>query len=315
MERVAVFVGIDIGKQDVDVAISAQEVRRYRNDPQGISELVAALSASAPELVVMEATGGYQRRLLAALAVAGVPSAAVNPRQVRDFAKAIGRLEKTDQVDAQVLRLFAERIRPAVRKLPDDQTQLIDDLLSRRRQLVEMLVAEQNRLQQATAAPIRKDIAQHIGWLKKRLKEADHDLDTQVRNSPAWNAKVELLHELKGVGRVTALTLLCAVPEIGTLNRRQIAKLVGVAPLCSDSGKHRGQRSTWGGRSDARATLYMATLVATRHNHVIRAFYTRLLSTGKLKKVALVAAMRKLLTIANAVMRAHLQQQTPAAPL
>lgn len=313
MKSAGAFVGIDIGKRHVDVAMSSEDIRQYRNDEQGISELVAAFRAEPPELVVMEASGGYQKRLLAALAVAGVPSVAVNPRQVRDFAKAVGRLEKNDQVDAAVLRLFAERIRPEPRVLADEQTQLIDELLCRRRQLVEMLVAEQNRLQQASAFAIRKDIEQHIGWLRKRLKDADHDLDTQVLGSPIWNAKVQLLTELKGIGRVTALTLLSAVPEIGTLNRRQIAKLVGVAPLCRDSGQHRGQRTTWGGRADARAALYMATLVATRHNEVIRAFYARLVRAGKLKKVALVAAMRKLLTIANAILRAHLRQQTPAA--
>jgi transposase len=310
-----VFVGIDVGKQHVDVATSAEASQRYRNDEAGIEDLVTALCARQPELVVMEATGGYQRRLLAALSVAGIAATAVNPRQVRDFAKAIGQLEKTDRVDAQVLRLFAERIRPAVRRPSDEQTQLIDELLSRRKQLVEMLVAEQNRLHQAASFAVRKDIEQHIGWLRKRVKDADQDLDTQVSASPTWNAKVELLQELQGVGRVTALTLLCAVPEIGTLNRRQIAKLVGVAPLCNDSGQRRGRRTTWGGRADARATLYMATLVATRHNPAIRTFYARLLSAGKLKKVALVAAMRKLLSIANALMRAHLQQQTSAAAL
>ena len=313
MEGAGVFVGIDVGKDFVDVATGAESPRRYSNDEDGIGEVVAALRASKPQLVVMEASGGYQRHLLASLCAAGIAAVAVNPRQVRDFAKAVGRLEKTDQVDAKVLRLFAERIQPAVRALPDQQTQRIEELVGRRRQIVEMLVAEKNRLQQALAAEVRFDIQEHINWLKKRLRDADRDLDSQIKRSPSWNAKVELLEELNGVGRVTALTLLSAVPEIGTLNRRQIAKLVGLAPLSNDSGKHKGQRQIWGGRSDARAALYMAALVATRHNPTIRAFYTRLLGAGKLKKVALVACMRKLLTIANAIVRKHLAAQISAA--
>jgi transposase len=313
MEGVGGFVGVDVGKDFVDVATGAESPRRYSNDEDGIGEVVAALRASKPQLVVMEASGGYQRHLLASLCAAGIAAVAVNPRQVRDFAKAVGRLEKTDKVDAKVLRLFAERIRPAVRPLPDQQTQRIEELVGRRRQIVEMLVAEKNRLQQALVAEVRFDIQEHIAWLKKRLRDADRDLDTQIKRSPSWNAKVELLEELDGVGRVTALTLLSAVPEIGTLNRRQIAKLVGLAPLSNDSGKHKGSRQIWGGRSDARAALYMAALVATRHNPVIRAFYTRLLGAGKLKKVALVACMRKLLTIANAIVRKHLTAQISAA--
>jgi transposase len=306
------FVGVDVGKDHVDVVIGEQASRRFSNDEAGITELVAVLSASPPRLVVMEASGGYHRRLLASLTVSKIAAVAVNPRQVRDFAKAMGRLEKTDQVDAQVLRLFAERIRPEVRVVPDEQTHILQELLGRRRQIVEMLVAERNRIQQARSKAVRKDIQLHIDWLKKRLRDTDRELDAEVGQMPAWEAKVELLQQLDGVGRVTALTLLCAVPEIGTLNRRQIAKLVGVAPLCCDSGKQSGIRRIWGGRADARATLYMATLVATRHNAAIRAFYTRLLAAGKLKKVALVACMRKLLTIANAIIRAHLQGQTTA---
>jgi transposase len=313
MEGVGGFVGIDVGKDFVDVAAGAASPRRYSNDAEGIGEVVAGLRARKPQLVVMEASGGYQRQLLASLCAAGIAAVAVNPRQVRDFAKAVGRLEKTDRVDAQVLRLFAERIQPAVRALPDQETQRIEELVGRRRQIVEMLVAEKNRLQQALVAEVRFDIQEHIAWLKKRLRDADRDLDTQIKRSPSWNAKVELLEELNGVGRVTAVTLLSAVPEIGTLTRRQIAKLVGLAPLSNDSGKHTGQRQIWGGRADARATLYMAALVATRHNPVIRAFYTRLLGAGKLKKVALVACMRKLLTIANAIVRKHLAAQISAA--
>lgn len=313
MENAQTFVGVDVSKEFVDVAVGEEPALRYDNDERGISELVAFLKSRTPRLVVMEASGGYQRRLLASLTVAGIAAVAINPRQVRDFARALGRLEKTDVVDARVLALFAERIRPPVRPVADEQTQELEELLGRRRQIVEMLVAEQNRLKQAQSAAVRRDLKQHIDWLKKRLRDADKDLDTAVHRNPAWHAKVELLQQLDGVGRVTALTLLCAVPELGTLDRRQIAKLVGVAPLCSDSGKRNGQRRIWGGRSDARAVLYMATLVATRANATIKAFYQRLLIAGKLKKVALVACMRKLLSILNATMRTHLQQQTAAA--
>lgn len=313
MESAQVFVGVDVGKQHLDVAIGREPPRRFGNDEAGIDELVAVLRARPPNLVCMEASGSYHRRVLAALTVAGVAAVAINPRQVRDFAKALGRLEKTDCVDAGVLSLFAERIRPEVRAVADEQTQMLEELLGRRRQIVEMLVAEQNRLKQVFSMPVRRDLEQHIAWLKKRLRDADKDLDGAVSRNPSWHAKVELLQQLDGVGRVTALTLVCAVPELGKLNRRQIAKLVGVAPLCRDSGKHHGVRRTWGGRSDARAVLYMATLVATRSNATIKAFYQRLLSAGKLKKVALVACMRKLLSILNATMRSHLRQPTTSA--
>lgn len=313
MEESQVFVGVDVGKQHLDVVVSGQPARRYANDTQGIDELVATLRASRPRRVVMEASGGYHRRLLAMLTAAELAAVAVNPRQVRDFAKAMGRLEKTDGVDAQVLCLFAERVQPEVRPLPDVQAQQLGELLGRRRQLVEMLVAERNRLQQAQSSHVRRDIEQHIAWLRKRLRDTDRDLDALVARTPCWNAKVKQLEQLHGVGRVTALTLLCAVPEIGTLNRRELAKLVGVAPLCCDSGSHQGQRRIWGGRAEARACLYMATLVATRHNPLISAFYKRLLAAGKPKKVALVACIRKPLVIANAVLREHLEQQNTAA--
>jgi len=312
MEHAQVFVGVDVGKQYLDVAIGREPPRRVGNDEAGIGELLAILRSRPPTLVVMEASGSYHRRLLASLTVAGVAAVAINPRQVRDFAKALGRLEKTDRVDARVLALFAERIRPEVRPVADEQTELLEELLNRRRQIVEMLVAEQNRLKQVHSKAVRRDLEQHIAWLKKRLRDAEKDLDSTVSLNPAWHAKVELLQQLRGVGRVTAITLLCAVPELGKLNRRQIAKLVGVAPLCSDSGKHSGPRRIWGGRSDARAMLYMAALVATRCNAAIKAFYQRLLAAGKPKKVALVACMRKLLSVLNASMRSHLQQPITA---
>ncbi len=298
-------VGIDVSKKHVDVAISGEpQVIRYSNDEEGIAKLVASLSGRSISRIVLEATGGYQRTLLAALLGAGLPAVAVNPRQARDFAKAIGRLEKTDEVDAHMLALFAERVRPDVRPLPDEATQDFQAFLARRRQLMEMLTAERNRVQQAPRA-VQRNIREHIEWLKKQLRDTDKDIESRLRECPAWDARVELLESLKGVGRITSMTLLSDVPELGLLNRKKIAKLVGVAPLSRDSGAYRGQRVTWGGRASARATLYMATLVATKHNPVIRDFYARLLAKGKAKKVALVAAMRKLLTILNALMRDH----------
>jgi len=315
MEAQGVFVGIDVAKAHLDVWCTGDTAaKRWKNDDTGIKELVAVLQREAPKLVVMEATGGYQRRVLVALVEAGIPAVAVNPRQPRDFARSMGRLEKTDALDAQVLMLFAERVRPEARQLADETTRLFEEALGRRRQLVEMMVAEKNRLQQALAPSVRQGIVEHISWLKKRIRESDKDLDDQVQKSPAWNAKVELLEALNGIGRVTALSLLSTVPELGRLNRKQIAKLVGVAPLARDSGKLSGTRGIWGGRAEARSSLYMATLVATRHNEAIRAFYARLLAAGKKKKVALVACMRKLLTIANAILRTHYrEQQTLAA--
>lgn len=309
-----VFVGVDVAKDHLDVWCSCDtQPSRWANDDEAIERLVAELRAKGATLVVMEATGGYQRRLLVALIESGIAAVAVNPRQVRDFARALGLLEKTDQLDARALMLFAERVRPEVREVADETTRLFEEALGRRRQLVEMLVAEKNRLQQASSKRVRKDIEEHITWLKKRVRETNDDLDTRVQQTPAWNAKVALLEAVDGIGRVTALTLLSAIPELGTLNRKQIAKLVGVAPLARDSGKHKGRRCIWGGRADARTSLYMATLVATRHNEVIHSFYEHLKKLGKVKKVALVACMRKLLTIVNAIIRQHLKQQTPAA--
>ena len=309
-----IFVGIDVSKRHLDVAVGDAAVERFDNDEGGIASLRKRLVGVAPSLVVLEASGGYQRRVVAELASARVSVTAVNPRQVRDFAKAMGRLEKTDRVDAQVLRLFAERIRPPVRELPDAEVEELQELVDRRRQISGMLVAEQNRLQQALSRRVRRDLAAHIHWLKKRLKDADKDMNGAVNASPLWYAKVEVLKVEPGVGPVTAITLLGELPELGRLNRRQIAKLVGVAPLCQDSGQHHGKRRTWGGRSTVRRVLYMATLVATQHNPTNAAFYERLLTAGKPKKVALVACMRKLLTILNARMRDHLAEVTGARP-
>lgn len=308
------FVGIDVSKDKLDIARTGQStVTQCANSADGISSLVAELKALGPTLVVMEATGGYQSALLIALIDAGIPAVAVNPRQVRDFARALGRLQKTDTIDANVLLLFAERVRPEARALADETTRKLEETLTRRRQLTEMLVAEKNRLSSAVTLRVKKDIEEHIKWLKKRLRDVDADLNGQVEASDLWNARVELLETLDGIGRVTSLTLLAVVPELGTLNRKQIAKLVGVAPINNDSGRRSGKRSIWGGRAEARAVLYMATLVATRHNEKIRALYTRLVARGKEKKVALVACMRTLLVTVNAMLRAHYRRQTDAA--
>jgi transposase len=304
------YVGIDVGKYRVDVAIgSGKGAVSYANDDEGIAKILEHLEGK-DALVVMEASGGYQRQLLAALLSAGHQAVAVNPRQVRDFAKAIGRLEKTDRVDAQVLQLFAERIRPEPRPAVEGVVQELKDWLTRRRQLVEMLAAEKNRAHQAQGA-IRRDIQLHIDWLKKRLRDMEKELKEQMNSCSAWDARVELLDAQKGLGRLTALTLVAEVPEIGRLNRRQVAKLVGLAPLSRDSGLHHGTRSIWGGRATARTALYMATLSAIRFNPAIQSFYKSLRARGKLKKVALVACMRKLLTILNAVVREHLKTAPP----
>jgi transposase len=301
------FIGIDVGKFHVDVALGADgPVSRFENTDGGIEQILALLKARSVGLVVLEASGGYERQLTAALLGAGWPAVAVNPRQVRDFSRAIGRLEKTDEVDARVLALFAERIRPPVRPLPDETLQLVQDWLTRRRQLVDMLVAEKNRAQQARPE-IRKSINAHITWLKKQLRDSERELKDVLSDCPQWDARVELLDQQKGLGRVSAATLVAGLPELGTLTRKQIAKLAGLAPLSCDSGTMRGKRTTWGGRSDVRACLYLVTLVAVRWHPTLKAFYARLLARGKPKMVAIVAAMRKYLTILNALTRDHLR--------
>ena len=306
-----VFVGIDVAKADLAVAVRPQtEAWIVANDDKGIQDLVARLRAVAPTLLVLEATGAYERPLVAALAAAGFPLVVANPRQVRDFARATGQLAKTDSIDASILALFAERVRPEPRPLSDEATQALDALLTRRRQLLEMLVAERNRLTHARPA-IRRDIAQHVRWLERRLHDVDTDLDQAIQTSPVWRAKENLLRSAPGVGPVLSRTLIGDLPELGTLNRKQIAALVGVAPLARDSGTLKGKRLVWGGRAPVRAVLYMAALVATRRNPIIRRFYQRLLATGKPKKLALTACMRKLLTILNAMMRTQTTWRQP----
>jgi transposase len=297
------FIGIDVAKAQLELASRpGGETGSVANDERGISELVVRCQALAPTLLVCEATGGYEAALVAALATAGLPVVIVNPRQVRDFAKATGQLAKTDAIDAQVLALFAERVRPEPRVLPDEAAEALDALLTRRRQLVEMLTAERNRLLIARAA-VRHDLQQHIRWLERRGREADDDLHTAVKASSLWRVKDDLLQSVPGVGRVVSLTLLAELPELGRLSHKEIAALVGVAPLNRDSGTLHGKRLVYGGRAPVRAALYMAALVASKCNPVIRAFYQRLRAAGKPAKVALTACMRKLLTILNAIAR------------
>jgi transposase len=300
---VDIFIGIDVSKAQLDIAVAPTgEAWSALNTKEGTEQLVRRLKDLAPRLIVLEATGGLERRAVAALAGAGLPVVAVNPRQVRDFAKAIGRLAKTDAVDASVMALFAERIRPEVRPLPDAQTQELEALVVRRRQVVDMITAEKNRLGASPPSKlVRTAIGRTIKWLEKQLEEIDTDIDKAVKGSPAWREKDELLRSVPGVGKVLSRTLLSLVPELGTLGKKKLSALIGVAPLNHDSGTQRGRRCIWGGRASVRAVLYMSALVATRCNPVIRAFHARLIAAGKLPKVALVACMRKLITILNAM--------------
>ena len=298
-----VYIGIDVSKDHLDVATRpATKQLRVANDDVGISEIVSTLSKLEAVLAVMESTGGYESAVAAALSVAQIPVAVVNPRQVRDFAKSTGRLAKTDGIDAEVLSHFAEAVRPRVRPLPDEKAQELSSLLSRRSQVVDMLVAEKNRLRRAMR-PVRRQIKAHITFLERELGNVDKDLNKAIESSPVWKAKEDLLRSVPGIGPVASTTLVSGLPELGTLNRRQIAALVGVAPLNRDSGVYRGKRRVWGGRSRVRTALYMAALVASRFNPVIRAFYQRLVAAGKAKKVALTACMRKLLSILNSMVR------------
>ena len=296
------FVGIDVAKDRMDIAVySSEQYWTFANTDSGVAKAVARLRDLVPKLVVLEASGGIESPLAVALAVAGIPVAVVNPRQVRDFARATGCLAKTDAIDARVLAHFAAAIRPNPRPLPKTNAQKLSALLARRRQLVEMLIAERNRLHPVRSKPVQARIRAHITWLEKELGAVDEDLHCTIRESPVWLEKQNLLKGVPGVGPVLSVTLLADLPELGTLNRRQIAALVGVAPLNHDSGNFHGNRTIWGGRAAVRAALYMATLVATRHNPVIRIFYQRLCAAGKPKKVAITACMRKLLIILNAL--------------
>ena len=302
MTSASVFAGIDVSKAQLDIALRPEGRFTVTNDEAGIATVVERLRGTPPIVVVVEATGKLEVPLASALAAAQVPVAVVNPRQVRDFAKASGWLAKTDLLDAQILARFAEVMRPEPRPLADEQTQALAAILARRRQLIEMLTAEKNRLS-AGSKPVRKSLRAHIAWLERELAHTDTNLAHAIRESPVWREKDDLLRSAPGVGPVLATTLLAELPELGALDRKQIAALVGVAPLNRDSGTLRGKRTIWGGRAQVRAVLYMAAVVAARCNPVIRAFFQRLLAAGKAKKVALTACMRKLLTILNAMMK------------
>lgn len=299
----ASFVGIDVSKAYLDVAIRPTgETWRVSSDPEGITALVERVRSASPQLVVLEPTGGYELLVLTSLLDARLPVAVINPRQVRDFAKATGKLAKTDALDAQVLAHYAEVVRPSVRELPDDATRELAALVARRRQLVEMHSAEHNRLQSAPKR-VHQQVQEHLAALERYIADLDRDLGEFIRSSPVWRAKDDLLQSTKGVGPVLSATLIAHLPELGSLDRKQIAALVGVAPFNRDSGKLRGKRTCWGGRGDVRTVLHMATVSATRYNPAIRDFYTRLLKAGKLKKVALAACSHKLLLILNAVLK------------
>lgn len=299
----SVWVGLDVAKAHIDVAVLPTSTRlRVPNDEGGHATLVATLTAAAPTLIVLEATGGYETAVATAVALASLPVAVVNPRQVRDFARALGYLAKTDAIDAVVLARFAERVQPTPRPLADADSADLAALVARRRQVSDMLVAERNRLPLARVS-VRKRIREHVRYLDARLAELDADVAARIRKSPVWRDRDQLLQSVPGVGPRTASVLLASLPELGTGSARSLAALVGVAPLNADSGQHRGRRRTWGGRADVRAALYMAALVATRCNPVLRAFYRRLLHAGKTKKVALIATMHKLLTVLHAMIK------------
>lgn len=303
MSHKELFIGIDVAKEVLDIAVRPTgETWQVTNDEVGITALVTRLKTLRPKLIVLEATARLHVAAVAAVAAAGLPIQAVNPRQLRDFAKATGTLAKTDALDARILAHFADAVRPAVRSLPDAQTQALNMLLARRRQLVEMMTAERNR--RAGVSPsIRAQIDEHLSWLKTRLDQADRELVRLLHDSPLWRERDNLVEGVPGVGPIFSATLLADLPELGVLGHKQIAALVGTAPLNRDSGRQRGKRLIWGGRSTVRAMLYMATLTAIRFNPLIRAFYQRLVASGKVRKVALVACMHKLLTILNAMVR------------
>lgn len=307
------FVGIDVSKATLDVHVEPLGQRlSVSNTDAGIGELCARLRELTPTLIVLEASGGLQTQVVAELGACGLAVAVVNPRQVRDFAKATGELAKTDRIDARVLSAFARAIRPAVRAPKDELTRELDSLVTRRRQLVQMRVQETLRLQGATGAQT-KSLNRHIAWLDKRITEIETDLGRRLRSSELWRTKDDLLLSIPGVGEITSRSLLSRCPELGSLNRKEIAKLVGVAPLNNDSGTHRGKRRIWGGRADVRSVLYMAAISAMRCNPTIKTFAARLKTAGKPAKVVIVACMRKLLTIMNIMIKNNVPWTTKTA--
>ena len=310
MSREPVFVGIDVAKDRLDVHVRpSAEAFAVARDGDGIADLVDRLGSLSPGLVVLEATGGFEAVVAAALAAAQLPLAVVNPRQIRDFARAAGQLAKTDALDARVIALFAERMRPEPRPLPDEQARLLSEMVARRRQIVEMMTAERNRRRMLIGKRMIKSVDRLLAALQKELAALEADLDDTIRGTPAWREAEDLLTSVPGVGGKLARTLIADLPELGRLSRRQIAALVGVAPINRDSGTLRGKRTTWAGRAKVRTMLYMAALSAARHNPILKSFYQRLLRAGKAKKLALTAVMRKLITILNAMIRDQLPWQ------
>lgn len=297
-----VFIGIDISKARLDVASNTGEEFSVGNDEAGHEQLCERFRAASPKLIVMEATGGLERDLALQLAAAGYEIRVINPRQVRRFAQAAGVLAKTDRLDARVLVRFAQALKPEPRAVADEDVQRLQALIGRRRQLLEMLTMEKNRLRVAHPL-VRKDLKETIKWLERRLISTNGDIGGALRECGVWREKVELLETVPGIARITSVNLIAALPELGRLNRREISALAGVAPFNRDSGRHQGKRSIYGGRAPARTALYMAVLVGSRHNPVIKAFYQRLRAAGKPAKVALTACMRKLLIILNTMIR------------
>lgn len=299
-----VFVGIDVAKDRLDVHVRPSgEAFAVARDSEGVASLVDRLADLKPGLIVLEATGGFETVVAGAVAAAGLPLAVINPRQIREFARATGRLAKTDKLDAEINALFAERIQPEPRPVPDNQARALAELIARRRQIVDMMTMERNRRHMLTSKRLIKSVDRLLAVLQKELSSLEHELDDTIRGTPAWREKEELLTSVPGVGNGLARTLLADLPELGQLGRRQIASLVGVSPFNRDSGRFRGKRTTWGGRAKVRSVLYMGALVASRHDPVLAAFYQRLRADGKEKKVALTAVMRKLLIILNAIVR------------
>jgi len=299
-----VFVGIDVAKDRLDVhVLPGGKVFTVGRDSDGLASLVERLGAVRPYLIALEATGGFETVVAAALAAERLPLAVVNPRLIREFARAAGQLAKTDVLDARIIALFAERMRPEPRPLPDEQTQALAELVARRRQIVEMMTAERNRRRHLTNRRLLKSIDRLLKVLQQELSDLEQDLDDTIRGTPAWRETEDLLTSVPGVGDKLARALIADLPELGHLDRKKIAALVGVAPYNRDSGTLRGRRTIWAGRAKVRATLYMAALVAAHHNPVLASFYQRLLAAGKAKKLALVAVMRKLLIILNAILR------------
>ena len=304
----AIYVGIDVSKDRLDVHVRpGGEAFAVARDGKGLEQLVERLRALAPTLVAVEATGGFETIVAAAIAGASVPLAVVNPAQVRHFAQAVGKRAKTDPIDAEVIARFAEAVKPQPRALPDEAARLLAELVGRRRQIIEMLVAERQREKRVDAVRVRKSLARHIAALEKELPIIDHDIDTMVRGSQVWREKENLLTSFPGVGDTLARTFLAEVPELGSLHRREIASLVGVAPFTRQSGRWKGKSMIGGGRAAARSAVFIAALSAIRCNPILRAFYQRLLAAGKPKMVALIAVARKILTILNA----NLRDKTP----